>query len=263
MCDVLGDASLRRQVALGDFRRLAISLTKRLLIQSRQAEELKAGASFVSRDEALVIRRLTIDLAIEDVEAVAMDAMNRFPAMEKTVDGARRLLREFAEVENSDNILVAFAELMNLFQVPQAIDAAHSFVLTADGTILNITAESIADTPHGLSLIALQSQYDDQAFLRTVVNRIAASRMAGKALSRDDLVGISAAYRLLDRGVTLPPDYLSIGTYGFRTHQTRLSLADPGDGHISVTCSDKRLLDGVIVHIEHIDREGVDDREIV
>ena len=45
--------------------------------------------------------------------------------------------------------------------------------------------------------------------------------------------------------------------------QTYLSFSDPGDGHLAVTVRDKNLLNGLIVHIEYIDRDNVDDREQV
>lgn len=59
----------------------------------------------------------------------------------------------------------------------------------------------------------------------------------------------------------MPSAYRSIGVSGFREHQTCLSVANPGDGHIRVMCSSARLLSGTVIHIEHIDRDGERDRE--
>src|SRR5687768_228033 len=57
-------------------------------------------------------------------------------------------------------------------------------------------------------------------------------------------------------GVQPPACFASIGKSGRRRHQTLLSLADGGEGHLTVTLRDPDLIDGVVVHHEVITRTG-------
>lgn len=43
-------------------------------------------------------------------------------------------------------------------------------------------------------------------------------------------------------------------TSGFRDHQTYMSITDPGEGHLDGTLLSSKYLQGVIVHIEHLER---------
>jgi hypothetical protein len=55
--------------------------------------------------------------------------------------------------------------------------------------------------------------------------------------TQDEQSAMLAVYRLLDKGVRIPTAYQGIGVAGFRKHQTCLSVANPGEGHVRVTCS--------------------------
>lgn len=69
---------------------------------------------------------------------------------------------------------------------------------------------------------------------------------------------IRQAEALAVRGVPLPGGYKPISRFGHRPHQTMLSVADPGQGHLDVTTRDAGLLQGVILHQEYINRPDMD-----
>lgn len=110
---------------------------------------------------------------------------------------------------------------------------------------------------------AVDSSHQDLLFLARVMERLARLRSQGARWSREDRLAVQRAYHLIQRGVALPPSYLTLGTSGFRRYQTRLSLADPGPGHLFVTANDARLLDGTLVHVEHIDRDNISAKDKV
>src|SRR5882724_4358501 len=56
------------------------------------------------------------------------------------------------------------------------------------------------------------------------------------------------------RGVQPPALFKSLARFGLRPHQTLLSLADGGEGHLSETLRHSDLLDGTVVHHEIIAR---------
>jgi hypothetical protein len=101
-------------------------------------------------------------------------------------------------------------------------------------------------------------------FLSTVMQMCASHRKNNrKDLNEADVLALEHAYSILDQYGRLPAAYSYIRTDEFRPYQTYLSFADPGDGHLAVTVRDSELLRGLIVHIEHIDRESVSDKSIV
>ncbi len=110
---------------------------------------------------------------------------------------------------------------------------------------------------------ALDHDLEEQRFVASVMQMCLEHRSEGRDFSAQDELALETAYRLLDEGVRMPRNYQAILTDDARTIQTYLSFADPGDGHLAVTVRDPKLLDGLIVHIEYIDRDNVDSRQLV
>src|SRR5215208_3168259 len=136
-----------------------------------------------------------------------------------------------------------------------------AFSMRADTTrvYLHARADSIADE----TAAAVESDIADLRYVTSVMRLLTELRECRRLPNRDETAAIQAAFRLLDRGVQIPTAYRSLGTSGFREIQTYLSIADPGDGHIRVTCAHPMLLRGTAVHVEHIDRDEQFDRELV
>ena len=79
-----------------------------------------------------------------------------------------------------------------------------------------------------------------------------------------ELSGIFHGYSLLEIGSTLDFSKKTIGTSGFRPkHHTFIFTTDPGDDHIRITSRSNALMDGVAVHVEHIDRDQESSKEKV
>ncbi len=69
---------------------------------------------------------------------------------------------------------------------------------------------------------------------------------------------VDAALELVASGEQIPWVHQSenVKNNGYRDHITQISLADVGEGHLDITTKDIALLDGLILHHEHIDREN-------
>lgn len=70
----------------------------------------------------------------------------------------------------------------------------------------------------------------------------------------EEYICLNAASYELMRGRSYSAPAVPWGVPGFRTHQTVMSVTDPGVGHLHGTCLANQHLDGVIVHIEHLER---------
>ena len=251
-----------RTIPLGDFRRLIVDEIQRLLVDARRAQEVGAGNGFVRRDPTLIIVRSTIQEAVHAVVEFGAAVAEEFPLLAGTTSEASRLAEAAQDAPDGTAAVRIWTEVMNLFRISQ-VGLGDNFVLRPDAAAVTVGAVALSPHPDGVSADAVATARDDQAFIAATMNVIAMARAGGHALTGDEQAAIAASFRLLERGVQLPPGYRGIGTYGFRQHQTSLSAANPGDGHISATCSSVDLLQGTVVHIEHIDRDDVRDREVM
>jgi len=100
-------------------------------------------------------------------------------------------------------------------------------------------------------------ELDTAAFLAGLRLLTAAARRDGRRPSAAHLVAERFAFDALSRGAGSVRHW---GTSGFRGHQTYMSVTDPGEGHLDGTVRALANLDGVIVHIEHLERGGHQDR---
>ena len=102
---------------------------------------------------------------------------------------------------------------------------------------------------------------DASQFINSVTNMCAAYRaVKSRRYFPADRLALLRAYQLVESGVRPGPAMQPIRTDALRGYPTYLSFADPGPGHLCSTVLHQDLLAGTIVHIETIDRGGVDDR---
>lgn len=106
-------------------------------------------------------------------------------------------------------------------------------------------------------------ELEPATFLAAVGSVHRQARASQRLPSAWQRVAEHAAYDQLDRGVRIFGPYRTWGTSGFRDHQTYLSVADPGEGHLDGTLRNADYLDGVIVHIEHLERGSEQSRDAV
>ncbi len=122
---------------------------------------------------------------------------------------------------------------------------------------------TVSVKPDAAALKQITDEGHQREFLAGVAALLAELRATNKPLSLADELVVERAYQLVDRGCRPPLSFAPIRTDAGRPYQTYLSFADPGDGHLEVTVRSTDLLAGLIVHIEYIDRDGVDDKSLV
>lgn len=257
----MASKEVERRVPLGDFRRIVVNEIRRLLVEARLRHEVAAGDGFVKRDPTLLIRHALTREVVDEIKALGAAAAKDFPQMGQVVDQSILLAHRTLEGGDGNDLVAAYSALMDLHGIPTDDSTADNFALEPLSDAVCISAVEVGDVADGVPAAVLADDGADQNFLGATANVIATARRAGRPLTRDEQAGVAAAYRLLDRGAQYPSAYQGIGVYGFRQHQTSLSLANPGEGHVAVTCAHQDLLEGTVVHIEHIERDGVPDRE--
>ena len=92
--------------------------------------------------------------------------------------------------------------------------------------------------------------------MNSVSQLLSDARNSNLNLTPDQVIAVRTAYTLIEKGHFLPRPYTALGAPGTRKHQTLLFVTDAGADNIKITCQSPRLLDGVTVHTEYIDRSG-------
>jgi hypothetical protein len=100
-------------------------------------------------------------------------------------------------------------------------------------------------------------------FLESVSAFLSASRDSGAAPTADEKLAVRLAYTAINDGEQLRLPAKPWGSPGFRDVQTYMSVTDPGEGHLLGTTRERSYLDGVIVHVEHLERGIEQSREEV
>lgn len=161
---------------------------------------------------------------------------------------------------HSNNLLDSFSQIFSILQLH-----LHAYEKCEENTskvyvnndafhiLINLGDEKFENTdPKELS---------NSQFLNLISSLISALRKQERIPTVEERLGIRIAYELLAKGNRFDSTIIPWGNSGFRDVQTYASITDPGIGHLYGTLKNSSNLKGVIVHIEHLERGGDQNRE--
>ena len=259
------NVAAQTNLRVDDVRALSLSLLEGALRQFSMFSDL--GALLTRRQPPSLLRYQT-----EDKKADSLRQLARQISEDRPLDGIklRPVGHLVQRVQDSGTLANAIASYGAVRQFttglmppqdartePPAFQQSHQkehLVLRSAGAA-NLQAELGA---------ALASSLEEQRFVAAVMQMCREHRRNKLPFSDDEELALQAAYRMLDHGARLPFFFNSLEhTEKRHPAQTYVSFADPGDGHLAVTVRDSELLNGLIVHVEYIDRDGEANRSLV
>lgn len=251
-------------LTVGEFRRVALERVEWLVRALGEREHQIAKHEFRKRTPTALLRHRTERDLLQSVDVLLYQLVEAHPRFERCGRTLNALVERFTQASLPSQLVAAFETLLEVEdgEFPGRLPADRdAFSMSADMTRVHLQAheESIDDE----TTAAVDSDIANLRYIMAVMRLLTELREGRRSPNRDEIAAIQTAYSLLDRGIHLPTAYQSLGTSGFRGIQTYLSVADPGDGHINVTCLDPTLLRGTAVHLEHIDRDEVFNRKLV
>jgi hypothetical protein len=253
------------RITMAEFRRLALGRMVDLLRDVADREEQRA-TNFVKRTPAPLERYwTTTELKMEAHSQWAV-VREEYPQLRQFVESAAPILELIESAGTAYRLLDAYEQLLALEDAAlpeEAHHAADTFHITADSRHIYMSVDTARLEQHSALADSVQRDINDLRFMGSVCALMEDLRDQRRQPTNDESVAIALAYDMLRHGAVVPSAYQSIGVSGFREHQTCLSLADPGEGHMKVTSRDARLLRGLVVHVEHIDRDEEFDTELV
>jgi hypothetical protein len=252
-------------LTMPEFRRLALQKTLDLFKAMADQEDQRA-TNFVKRTPAPLERYWTTPELKAEAHAALAALTPKYPPLRAFVAAAEPILDKLATANSAFLLLDAYDQLLALENtvLPESARlAADMFHITADARRIYLAVDDGYLAQRSALAEAVERDVTNVRFMASVGALLEDLRERGRAPTNDESVAIALAYELLGQGVAVSSAYQSLGISGFRDIQTYLSLADPGEGHIKVTSRDLSLLRGVVVHIEHIDRDEEFDTELV
>jgi hypothetical protein len=253
------------RITMSEFRRLALGRMVDL-IKDMAVTEDQRGSNFVKRTPTPLERYWTTEELKAEAHSQLEEVAEHYPQLEQILSSAAPILEQLETAGSAYRLLDAYEQLLALEEVAlpeQAHHAADIFHITADSRYIYMAVDSTRLENHPSLAESVERDVNQIRFMASVCALLEDLREARRPATNDESVAIAMAYELLRQGTAVPSAYQSIGVSGFREFQTCLSLADPGEGHIKVTSQDARLLRGLFVHVEHIDRDEEFDTELV
>jgi len=226
-------------LTLGEFQLVALTRALRgLRAIARAPETIGNEVKFEKREPSPLLTSAGPREIADEIGALA--ARVDHPSRAREVARIASLARDLAHAKNALDALRIYHELVEL---PDASGDAERVRFTADRLRVHVRVDGHSDFLHAISAL------------------FGSAREEERAMAASEHAALDVADWRMRSGEPLRTPFACLGTSGFRVIQTWLSLADPGPDHVRITAWDAELLRGLVVHVEHIDRDMIADKE--
>jgi hypothetical protein len=228
-------------LSLGEFQLIALTRALRSLRAiGRQAEIIGNEMKFEKREPSPLLTGLTARDLADEIGTAGESAQASHPSRAHDIERIAKLGRELAHARTSLDALRIYHELIDLPDTGASLENVH---FSADRLRVYVTVKGSDD------------------YLGAISELFSTARAAKRAMPASEQAALDVADWRLRAGAPLKTPFACLGTSGFRAIQTWLALADPGPDHVRITAWDAELLRGLVVHVEHIDRDMIADKE--
>jgi hypothetical protein len=237
------------------------------LYVSKTLETVKHDRDFVKCDPYTFPKHSTIAECCLEVQRIFEQTIALFPDLIQLQPEIEACLHS---VSNFNSVTTYLKDFYTLFTVQSSwlnlrADRDNSdFEVEADEDYLKINIKNSeigwSERQDAISSGSTGNQIGNTILLRSVAVLLEALRRERRKPSRTEFLAIRVAYQLLEEGKRLVYPYRPWGNSGFRNVQTYMSITDPGEGHLFGTTQTLDRMNGVVVHIEHLERGNYQDR---
>ncbi|MDZ4712865.1 MAG: hypothetical protein SGI89_11160 [bacterium] len=226
-------------------------------------KENEQNTSFVKREPTPLLVYKTLQEKKDSIKFSLSNLTKLYPSLIKLESDIIEIIKELEKSSNALQLLDKYFQVIDtenkyLKSVHQKTDedSKDNIFVWANKEAIFLSLENFENN------ISLEEE-NNINILSNIFHLTQRLRDDERPASIDESILLQLGYTLLEKSQHLPHTFQYLGTYGFRNIQTYLSLADPGEGHINITTESNDLLNGLIVHVEHIDRDKETDKERV
>ena len=222
-------------------------------------KENEQNTDFVKREPTPLLVYKTLQEKKESIKRSLAELTKKYPQLIKLEGYINDIIKE---IENSSNALQLLDKYIQIIETENVyLNKKHG--QTEDNVFVWANKEAVFLSLENFENNLSAEEETNINILSNIIQLNQQLRDEERQTTLDESILIQLGYSLLEKSQHLPHKFQYLGTYGFRENQTYLSLADPGEGHINITTESNELLSGLVVHVEHIDRDKETDKERV
>lgn len=252
---------MNKAISIADFRLL--SLRRILGFAKKYRIYIEDDGTFVKREPTPLLVYQSIENISEDINNILIEIEKIDPDQTPFTRSVAGVKSRTLEAKNSFQLVSTYYDLLGLESkyLRENFDLERKDEVRISVSSSDIRYEIIKASPE-LEYYKKES-ISHETFLLEAMRASERNRSKSRYPTLEESALVEVAQQSVIEGRNLPPYFQDLGTAGFREIQTYLSIADPGEGHESVIASRSDLLDGVVVHVEHIDRDKNADKDVV
>ena len=244
---------LKRKVKPGTAKRIILSTLVDLLTELENQEIRKhyTDETFQKTEPACFQKDYSSSEWLSVLTNKVFNLTQDFPYLKPLGMNLDNWLTQFENTPiTPNNLLATWQELLQLF-------ASFGYKPFSEASLGDVTIEVENDyflvNPDSEKLCRKDGS-EATAFLSAITRLNELLRVEHRPPTQAEFIAIQVAKHFVKTGECVDYPYAHWGTVGFRSHQSLMSITDPGIGHIQGTVTNTDYLQGIIVHIEHLER---------
>ncbi len=245
--------SIKRQVKPGKAKRIIQSTLGDMLSELENQEICKTfnDESFQKSEPACFPKDYSSSEWFAVLKNQVFNLTQDFPHLKPLGINLDHWLTQFENTPiNSHHLFASWQKLLKLFNsfgYKQFSEASLSYVsIEIENNYLVVNSNS--------QQLRLKDGSEATSFLVGITRLNELIRLENRPPTQAEFIAIQVAKHYLKMGERVDYPYANWGTSGFRQFQSLISITDPGIGHIQGTATKAAYLNGIIVHIEHLER---------
>lgn len=246
---------LKKKVKLGTAKRIILSALADILseLENQEIRKHYTDETFQKTEPACFQKDYSLSEWFPVITNKFFNLTHDFPHLKPLGMNLDHWLTQFETTPiTSSNLLATWQELLQLFNS----FGYKQFSETSLGYVsIEIENDHLVVNPDSDKL-RLKDGSEATSFLADITRLNELLRAENRPPTQAEFMAIQVAKHFVKNGERVDYPYAHWGTSGFREHQSWMSITDPGIGHIQGTVSNMDYLQGIIVHVETLERSN-------
>jgi len=244
---------LKKKVKPGTAKRIILSTLADILadLENQEIRKHYTDATFQKTEPACFQKDYPLSEWLSVLSNNVFNLTQDFPHLKPLGMNLDNWLTQFENTPIiSHNLFATWQKLLQLF-------ASFGYKPFSEASLSHVTIEVENDylvvNPDSEKL-RLKDGSEATAFMTVITRLNELLRIENRPPTQVEFIAIQVAKHFVKTGERVDYPYTHWSTSGFRQHQSWMSITDPGIGHIQGTATNADYLQGIIVHIEHLER---------
>jgi hypothetical protein len=243
---------LKRKVKPGTAKRIILSTLVDLLtdLENQEIRKHYTDETFQKTEPACFQKDYSLSEWLPVITNKVFNLTQDFPHLKPLGMNLDNWLTQFENTPiTPNNLFSTWQKLLQLF-------SSFGYKLFSENSLSYVTLETDNDflAVTTSEKLRLKDGSEAVSFLVGITRLNELIRAENRPPTQAEFIAIEVAKYFVKMGERFEYPYANWCTSGFRQHQSLMSITDPSTGHIQGTATKIYYLNGIIVHIEHLER---------